>query len=106
MRLGPLEIVIILAVVLIIFGATKMTDVGRRIGGGGKSKSGGRAGSETKAAPIRYPRLQMTGIFIVVAGAIMLAISYGLFKLVGVVGIWAIVLIAVGVTMVIISRRR
>jgi len=106
MRLGPLEIVIILAVVLIIFGATKMTDVGRRIGGGGKGKSGGRASNETKAAPIRHPRLQMTGIFIVVAGAIMLAISYGLFKLVGAVGIWAVVLIAVGVTMVIISRRR
>lgn len=105
MRLGPLEIVIILAVVLVIFGATKMTDVGKRIGGG-KGKSGGRAGSETKAAPIRHPRLQMTGIFIVVAGAIMLAISYGLFKLVGAVGIWAVVLIAVGVTMVIISRRR
>jgi hypothetical protein len=82
-----------------------MTDVGKRIGGG-KGKSGGRAGSETKAAPIRHPRLQMTGIFIVVAGAIMLAISYGLFKLVGAVGIWAVVLIAVGVTMVIISRRR
>ncbi|MES0278686.1 MAG: twin-arginine translocase TatA/TatE family subunit [Dehalococcoidales bacterium] len=105
MRLGPLEIVIILVVVLVIFGATKMTDVGRRIGGG-KGKSGGRASSETKATPIRYPRLQMTGIFIVVAGAIMLAISYGLFKLVGAVGIWAVVLISVGVTMVIISRRR
>ncbi len=82
MRLGPLEIVIILVVVLVIFGATKMTDVGKRIGGGGKSKSGGRAGSETKAAPIRYPRLQMTGILIVVAGAILLGISYGLLKLV------------------------
>jgi hypothetical protein len=105
MRLGPLEIVIILAVVLIIFGATKMTDVGKRIASG-KGQSGGRASSETKAAPIRYPRLQMAGIFIVAAGAIMLAISYGLLKLVGAVGIGAIVLIAIGVTLVIISRRR
>ena len=105
MRLGPLEIVIILVVVLVIFGATKMTDVGRRIGGG-KGKSSGRAGSETKAAPIRHPRLQMTGILVVVAGAILLGISYGLLKLVGAVGIWAIVIIAIGVTMVIISRRR
>lgn len=105
MRLGPLEIVIILVVVLVIFGATKMTDVGKRIGGG-KSKSDGRAGSETKAAPIRHPRLQMTGILIVVAGAILLGISYGLLKLVGAVGILAIVIIAIGVTMVIISRRR
>jgi sec-independent protein translocase protein TatA len=105
MRLGPLEIVIILVVVLVIFGATKMTDLGKRVGGD-KSKSGGRAGSEKKAEPIRYPRLQMTGILIVVAGAILLAISYGLLKLVGTVGIWAIVLIAVGVTLVIISRRR
>ncbi len=107
MRLGPLEIVIILVVVLVIFGATKMTDVGKRIGGGGgKSKSDSRAGSETKAAPIRYPRLQMTGILIVVAGAILLGISYGLLKLVGTIGIWAIVIIVIGVTMVIISRRR
>ena len=106
MRLGPLEIVIILVVVLIIFGATKMTDVGKRISGGGKGQSGSRASSETKAAPIRYPRLQMTGIFIVAAGAILLAISYGLLKLVGAWGIWAIVLIAIGVTLVIISRRR
>lgn len=105
MRLGPLEIIIILVVVLVIFGATKMTDVGKRIGGG-KGKSGGRAGSEAKATPIRYPRLQMTGILIVVAGAILLGISYGLLKLVGAVGIWAIVIIAIGVTMVIISRRR
>jgi hypothetical protein len=105
MRLGPLEIVIILVVVLIIFGATKMTDVGKRIGGG-KSKSDSRASNETKAEPIRHPRLQMTGILVVVAGAILLGISYGLLKLVGTVGIWAIVIIVVGVTMVIISRRR
>ena len=106
MRLGPLEIVIILVVVLIIFGATRMTDMGKRIGSGGKSKSDSRAGSETKAAPIRYPRLQMTGILIVVAGAVLLGISYGLLKLVGTIGIWAIVIIVIGVTMVIISRRR
>jgi hypothetical protein len=105
MRLGPLEIIIILAVVLIIFGATKMTDVGKRIGGG-KNQSGSRTSSETKVVPIRYPRLQMAGIFIVAVGAILLAISWGLLKLIGAWGIWAIVLMAVGVTLVIISRRR
>ena len=100
MRLGPLEIIIILVVVLIIFGATRIKQVGEKLGG----SSGGQ--SSKKATPIRHPRLQAFGILIVAGGITLMAISLGLLKVIAPYTIWGAVIIAVGVTAVIIARRR
>ena len=103
MRLGPLEIIIILVVVLIIFGATRIKQVGENIG---RRTSSGNRQSSKKATPIRHPRLQAFGILIVTGGIILMAVSLGLLKVIAPYTIWGAVIIAVGVTVVIIARRR
>lgn len=103
-RMGPLEIVIILVIVLIIFGATKMTQIGQSIGK--KTSSTGEQGSETRVTRAGHPRLQIIGILIVVIGAVLMALSLGLIKAIAPYTIWAAVIIAIGVTTVIIARRR
>ena len=104
MRLGPLEIVIILVIFLIIFGATRVKQVGEAIGRRTSSSSGGQ--SSKKATPIRHPRLQIFGITTIIAGAILMAFSFGLLKFVALASIWAAVIIAIGVTLMIVARRR
>ncbi len=103
MRLGPLEIIIILVVVLIIFGATRIKQVGENIG---RRTSSGSGQSSKKATPIRHPRLQAFGILIVAGGITLMAISLGLLKVIAPYTIWGAAIIAIGVTVVIIARRR
>ena len=105
MRMGPLEIVIILVVVLIIFGATRIKRVGETIGRK-TSSSGSEQGTEKKVTKISHPRLQALGITTVITGAILMAVSLGLLKAIAPYTIWGAVIIAVGVTVVIISRRQ
>lgn len=104
MRMGPLEIVIILVVVLVIFGATKMTQVGQSISRKTSSNSKEQA-STKKVAPIRYPRLQAFGFVIAVGGVVLLALSFGLIKAIAIYAVWGAVVTAVGVTMVILARQ-
>jgi sec-independent protein translocase protein TatA len=110
-RLGPLEIVIILVIILVLFGASRVTKVGQNIG---KRISGSdeeeekpaRRRRKTKKTPAASnPRLQIFGILTVVIGIIFLAVSFGIFKWVTSIGIWGLVIMAVGVTMVFIARR-
>jgi len=102
--MGPLEIVIILVIVLIIFGATRMTQIGQSIGK--KTSSAGEQSGETGVTRAGHPRLQIIGILIVVIGAVLMALSLGLIKAIAPYTIWAAVIIAIGVTTVIIARRR
>lgn len=104
MRFGLLEIVLIAVVVLIIFGVTRAKQVGERLGG--KSSSSGSSGSAKKPVPIRYPRLQAFGFVIVVGGTVLLALSFGLIKAIAGYAVWGAVVTAIGVTMVILARRR
>lgn len=101
MRLGPMEIVIILVVVLVIFGATRMAQIGQKIGSSGKGQS-----RKEEVVPIPHPSLQMAGIITVIAGATLLAISFGIMKAVAPYALWGVVIIAVGVTIVMIARHR
>ena len=105
MRMGPLEIVIILVIVLIIFGATKIKQVGQNIGKR-TSSTGKEQTTEKKVTEIRHPRLQALGITTVIVGAILMAVSLGLLRAIAPYTIWGAVIIAVGVTVVIISRRQ
>ena len=101
-RLGPIEIVIILAIILVLFGASRATKLGQNL-----AKRAQQAEDEAakKQKTASNPRLQIFGILTVLIGIIFLAFSFGIFKWVTSVGIWGIVVIAVGVTMVFIARR-
>lgn len=105
MRMGPLEIVIILVVVLVIFGATKMTQVGKSISRRTSSNSSEQT-STKKVAPIRYPRVQAFGFVIAVGGIVILGLSFGLIKAIAGYAVWGAVVTAIGVTMVILARQR
>ena len=109
-RFGPLEIVIILVIVLVLFGASRVTKIGQNIG----KRVSGSDEEEEKPRRRRKPkkkqsttnsRLQLFGIFTVVMGIVFLAVSFGIFKWVSTVGIWGLVIMAVGVVMVYIARR-
>jgi TatA/E family protein of Tat protein translocase len=110
LRLGPLEIIIILVIILVLFGASRVTKIGQNIG---KRVSGSNE-EEEKPRRRRKPkkkqsttnsRLQLFGIFTVVIGIVFLAVSFGVFKWVSTVGIWGLVIMAIGVVMVFIARR-
>lgn len=103
MRLGPLEIIIILVVVLIIFGATRIKQVGEKLGG---SRSGGGSAPARQLSPIRYPRLQALGILVIIGGIILVGLSFGIIKAVVNIAIWGGAIIFVGAAIIIISRRR
>ena len=110
-RLGPLEIVIILVIILVLFGASRVTKIGQNIG---KRVSGSDEEEEKPVRRRKKPkkkqskvnsRLQLFGILVVVIGIIFLAVSFGVFKWVSTVGIWGLVIMVVGVVMVYIARR-
>jgi sec-independent protein translocase protein TatA len=111
LRLGPLEIIIILVIILVLFGASRVTKIGQNIG---KRVSGSSEEDEKTPRRRRKPkkkqsnvnsRLQLFGILVVVIGIVFLAISFGVFKWVSTVGIWGLVIMAVGIVMVYIARR-
>jgi hypothetical protein len=107
-RVSPLEIVLILIVVLIIFGATKMTQIGQKISGSSRSKA---SETESRNLPPKeltspHPRLQLLGIITVIAGVIVLGIGLAIMKAIAPVAIWGGVIIAIGVTIFILSRRK
>ena len=109
-RLGPLEIVIILVIILVLFGASRVTKVGQNIGkrfsGSDEEEKPTRRRRKTKKTQAStHPRLQIFGILTVVIGIVFLAVSFGIFKWVTSIGIWGLVIMAVGVTMVFIARR-
>jgi sec-independent protein translocase protein TatA len=61
-NIGPLEIIIVLVVVLLIFGPKRLPDLGRSLGGGmrefkdsitGKSKDDEIASADAKPEPVR-----------------------------------------------------
>lgn len=115
-RMGPLEIVIILVIILIIFGASKVSQVGKDIG-----KRFGNEGEEEEERPVKrtrrkkaveqpkgsaHPRMQIFAVVALVVGASLLGVSFGVLKYVSAIGIWGIVVIAVGATLLVLSRRK
>jgi len=112
MRFGPLEIVIVAVVILIIFGATRLKNVGEKLGGGSSGGGSSSSAPETsravaKKASIRYPRLQALGILVLFAGAIVLGLS---FVITNTELTWAAIgggaIIFLGAALIIISRQR
>jgi len=110
-RLGPLEIIIILVIILALFGASRVTKVGQNIGkrfsgsDGEEEKPARRRRKTKKTQSTTNSRLQIVGILTVVIGIVFLAVSFGIFKWVSSIGIWGLVIMVVGVVMVYIARR-
>ncbi len=110
-RMGPLEIIIILVIILVLFGASRVTKIGQNIGKRfndseeEEEKSARRRRKPKKKQSTTNSRLQIFGILIVVIGIIFLTVSFGVFKWVSSIGIWGLVIMAIGVTMVYIARR-
>jgi len=110
-RLGPLEIVIILVIILVLFGASRVTKIGQNLG---KRAGGSDEDDEKPARRRRKPnkkqsttnsRLQLFGILTLVLGIAFLAFSFGVFKWVSSIGLWGLAIMAAGVVMVYIARR-
>ena len=104
-----MEIVIIAVVILIIFGATRIKQAGEKLGSGGSGGGGGSSSAGqavAKKAPIRYPRLQAFGILVLIGGAILLGLSFGIIKAVANIAIWGGVIIFLGAAIIIIARQR
>lgn len=56
MRIGPGELIVVLLVVLVIFGAGKLPEVGASLGKGIRSFKKGLAGEDQEAGPESPPR--------------------------------------------------
>ncbi len=119
MRFGPLEIVIVAVVILIIFGATRMKNVGKKLAGGGSgsSSSGSAGGTISSAGParatakkssVRHPRLLALGFLVLFGGALLLGLSF--ININALNNEWAVwvggAIIFLGAALIIISRQR
>lgn len=104
LRFGPLEIIIIIVVILVLFGASKLSGLNR--GSSNKKSSSERTVARKPSPPIKHPGLQLFGLMVIAIGLILLGVSYGLLKLIAPWGIWALVIIGVGGTIVLLARRR
>jgi len=100
MRLGAPEILLIVAVIVVIFGIS-------RIGKLGKEQREAAARQVRRTPPSTgHPRLQLLGIVLLAGGAILLVISYELLKGIASGFIWATVIIALGLILFISASRR
>ena len=101
MRLGFQEILLVVAVIALIFGISRIVKLGK----------GQPTERETRPAPrpparAAHPRLQLLGIIMLAGGAILLVISYELLKGIATGFIWATVIIALGLIVLVFASRR
>jgi hypothetical protein len=97
MKPGPLEIVLIIVVVIgVALIARIVRPVGRQPAASEKRKSRPRSGGF----------LNKAGIFLIIGGALVLTAAASLFRWVLQGYLWALILIAGGVIMILLARRR
>ena len=115
MRIGPGELLLVVAVILILVGASRMKSVSQEVKRQREAAQPERAGAaadSSSAAPrtrsaIKYPQLQLLGVLVMLAGGATMIIGYlmsqpdiTIFSLIG-IGI-----VALGIAFIILSRRR
>ena len=100
MRPGLLEIGIVIVVVLIIYGVTRMRRLGQD-----DAKKGKREGDE-KAGRVAHPRLKIAGVVLTIIGIIALISTVSLVKWIFWGSLWALVIIAIGLLIMFMTRRR
>ena len=99
MRLGFLEIGIIVVLVLLIFGITRMMRPGQNVPKREKQEG-------EKTGEVRHPRLRLSGIILIIVGIIILLVSVSLVKWIFWGGLWALIIVAIGLLVIIIARHR
>jgi hypothetical protein len=98
MRLGPLEIILIIVVVIFVTLIARILGPRRRPA----PASRGGAGPPGRARGFLY----RTGVALIIGGAVALAAVAGLFRWVLQGYLWALVIIAGGIIMVLLGRRK
>jgi hypothetical protein len=105
MRAGPLEIVLIIAVVIAVVVIARIIRTGRAA-----ARSGGNPPTDITAGPTGENRLWVflnrTGIVLIVAGIAALIAAVSFFRWVLQSYLWAVILIAVGLILMLFSRRK
>jgi len=101
MRPGLLEIGVIILVVIIIYAATRVSR-----GGENDAKKVGKQQDNGKAGRGGKPRLKITGIALLVIGVIILIASFSLIKWIFWGNVWAFIILAIGLLLLFLTRRR
>lgn len=116
MRIGPGELLLVVAVILILVGASRMKsvtqEVKRQREEAAQSERAAKPASSSSSAPrtrssVKYPQLQLLGVLVMLAGGATMVIGYMMsqpditvFSLIG-IGV-----VALGIAFIILSRRR
>ena len=107
MRLGLLEIGIIIVVALVIYGLVRMMRLGQNVAKKNETPVGvAKQEDDKKPERVRHPRLQITGIALTLIGIIILLASVSLVKWFFWGSVWALIVIAVGLLIIFMIRRR
>ena len=106
MRLGWLEIVIIIIAVILIFVVTRIVRVTRTINTTGETSTEMSTEHITSKPRKMTQRLRAIGISIIIIGIISLLAGVSLFKWVYWSFLGAFIAISIGLLMVLMSRRR
>ena len=107
MQLGLLEIGIIIVVALVIYGLVRMMRLGQNVAKKNETPVGAaKQEDDKKPERVRHPRLQITGIALTLIGIIILLASVSLVKWFFWGSVWALIVIAVGLLIIFMIRRR
>ncbi len=105
MRFGALEIGIVIVIALIIFGVTRLKQLGRSTAG--ENEAPARRKRTRKAQKqARHPRIQILGVILVLVGILVLLTNINLARWVAMAPIWALAIAAIGLVTIFIARRR
>lgn len=115
-RMGVLEIVLIAVIILMVLGASKVGQIGKNIG-----KRFDDSEEETEELPVKrtrrkkkvetskgapHPKMQTLAIVVLIAGAAFVGVGLSVIRSVSTIVIAGIVIIAMGATLLVLSRRR
>ncbi len=107
MKLGLPEIGIIIAVALIIFGVVRIRQLGSNTARVDKPPARVRKRkNQAVAKGVRHQRLQILGFIFILVAILILLSNIRLAAWIGEAPIWAIALIAIGLVVVFVARRR
>ena len=105
MRLGPLEIGLIILVVLLILVVTRMVRTGHHADQENKISGRIQEGKANEKTG-RGRRLRILGIISILVGIILLSAGISLFKWVFWSYLWSFIVMAIGFVIIFISRKR
>ena len=108
MKLGPLEIGIIIVIIVIIFAVTRMMRIGKNTAEQDKAPVVRRrtAANNARAKSIRRSRFQILGSILVLVGVLVLLSNISLARWVALAPIWAIIIAVIGLVTIFVARRR